>query len=34
MFKHPHLLINALTVKEFFVPVYKDIFVKDKKNAF
>jgi len=31
MFKHPNLVINAMTVKEFFLPVYKEI--KDKKDA-
>ena len=31
MFKHPNLVINAMTVKEYFLPVYKEI--KDKKDA-
>ena len=34
MFKHPHLLINALKVQEFYIPVYKKSSFKDKKNAF
>lgn len=33
MFKHPHLLINSVIVKEFFLPIYKDSAIKDKKNA-
>ena len=31
MFKHPNLVINAMTVKEFFLPVYKEI--KDKTDS-